>query len=335
MRISITTHANAVNHGAFLQAYSLMKAVQQHTQNVEMISHSDDSGWVQFRQTFTKHPLRFLHNLVKLYTFKVFQTSTFRFTREPGEIDIWGSDVVFQDQVVLKKDRRYSKLTTYACSCGSRSQHFAESEVDVLKSFNSLSIRDAETLKLLEHSALNPHKLTINLDPIFLYDFSDEIQHVPVPPTSYVLAYGYDYSQFDIAKILINNEICGANILNIGYYNRLFGRNKFATTPFELPAFIKGADFLITTTFHGVMFAIKYNVPFMVLGNDHIKNKTIWLLEVLDIRDRYVDADSPALANVNRPLDDRRRAILNDLTLQSEEYLSQEIITLGKYNNGA
>ncbi len=329
MKICITTHCDAINHGAFLQAYALMKYVESFGVEVEFLLRIEKYFAKQLKQLAVKHPKRFGYNLIKLLKFKMFQKRYFKIGKDPGEFGIWGSDVVFQDFICQKKVKNYKQIISYAASSGSRSNPFAHTELKALRKFNALSVRDSATLDILVSSGIDFNEINISVDPIFLYDFKNEIQGVGVPYEPYILAYGYDYSAFDMSKVLHHLDINEKNIINCGYYNRHFGKNLFVETPFELPALVRKASFLITTTFHGVMFALKYNTPFIVLGNEFIENKTVWLLKELGLENRYATNLSSVCVDFSRPINDVNQKTLDTIIALSKDYLSKKISNLG------
>ena len=58
--------------------------------------------------------------------------------------------------------------------------------------------------------------------------------------------------------------------------------------PFEVLGYIKGADYIITYTFHGSVMSIKYNRPLAVLVRSSNQQKMISLLSQFKLEDRIV-----------------------------------------------
>lgn len=59
-------------------------------------------------------------------------------------------------------------------------------------------------------------------------------------------------------------------------------------TPFEVLAYFKGASYIITDTFHGSVFSIKFNKEFCTIVRDMNSNKLVSLLKQFGLENRIV-----------------------------------------------
>ena len=57
-------------------------------------------------------------------------------------------------------------------------------------------------------------------------------------------------------------------------------------TPFEVLAYFKGASYIITDTFHGSVFSIKFNKEFCTIVRDMNSNKLVSLLKQFGLENR-------------------------------------------------
>lgn len=325
MKVNITTHSHAVNHGAFLQAYALQKYISELGGDVSFRPIEKQKFIQKVRGVITKNPSRLIYNYRKYRVFAKYQHKLSNKKLRNVDFEILGSDVVLQKNFHDITDDDAVKKITYAASCGSRVSDFSGAELDLLSRFQGMSVRDSNTHAMLSDAGIKADLLEMSVDPTFLTDFERETRKIKIPKTNYIVAYGYDYSNYPIRQILLESNFNEKNIFNIGYYNRLFGQNIFVSSPFELPGFIKNCEFLVTTTFHGVMFALKYNRPFIALGNKHIQKKTIWLLQQLSISDRYVADSDEIKLDFRRPLDESNIGRLNELIACSKYYLRRNL----------
>ena len=68
---------------------------------------------------------------------------------------------------------------------------------------------------------------------------------------------------------------------------QMWVKNHLVLTPFELLKVFKKASFVITDTFHGTIFSVRYSNKFAVLLRDSNKNKLFDLVCRLGIKDVY------------------------------------------------
>ena len=65
--------------------------------------------------------------------------------------------------------------------------------------------------------------------------------------------------------------------------------------PFELLGIFRDADYVVTDTFHGTVFSLKYQKPFVTFVRESNKQKLIDLLETFSLTNRIV-SDTSKLA---------------------------------------
>ena len=66
-------------------------------------------------------------------------------------------------------------------------------------------------------------------------------------------------------------------------------RNNIAANAFQLLGYVKNASCIVTDTFHGTVFSIKYNKKFAVFIRESNENKLFDLLKRLGLTDRAVN----------------------------------------------
>jgi polysaccharide pyruvyl transferase WcaK-like protein len=177
----------------------------------------------------------------------------------------------------------------------------------LLKRFHSLSVRDAHTLNLLKvECGLSVCKV---LDPTFLVEF-DAIVEEPAITYPYLLVYLNGIVDEDTVALVhqISREK-NLRIVAIDGFPRANVRRNFAVQPEEWLGLFMTADYVVTNTFHGTVFSIKYEKPFTVILSDHKRAKVYDLLvdlgltdttDVTEALDRDIDYEK-----VNTLLEDR------------------------------
>ncbi len=162
---------------------------------------------------------------------------------------------------------RADKLLSYAASFGNTTEDsLREYEIydevqEMLTQFDYISARDMNTYNLCKK--MTGKNIIKNVDPVFLYDYSKEVDQIEVTEKDYIVVYAYAnrFSQAESAEIIAfakkHNKklkcLCAPQLYIEGYT---------ALKPFEILAYVKNADYVITDTFHGSVFSIKYNKPF-------------------------------------------------------------------------
>ena len=91
--------------------------------------------------------------------------------------------------------------------------------------------------------------------------------------------------------------------------------------PFE---YYVDAEYVITNTFHGTLFAIKYNKQFITFANNN--RKIIELLDFFDLRERNINEGTDISKVIDIPIDyDKVNEIIDNNILESKEYINEFI----------
>lgn len=186
-----------------------------------------------------------------------------------------------------------------------------EEVADDLRRFAAISVRDQNSAEVVH--ALVGERPQIHLDPTLVYDFSGSTPIVPAArqyPGTYVIVYGYSgrFGPSENASIRRYAEGIGARVLSFGGLQS--SADEFIDCdPFTLLAYFRDASAVITDTFHGTIFSIINEVPFVTTvrksaghayGNEE---KLSYLLRVLGLGDRAL-RDGESLATLlSQPID--------------------------------
>lgn len=202
--------------------------------------------------------------------------------------------------LMFRKFGRARKTIAYAaCSGNAKSgnfRFFPYAKRGVL-GLDAVSVRDDNTEALLR--AWGRKDVRRVLDPTFLHDFSaslPEVRH----PNPYLLVYSYGLRSDQIQCI---QEVCRKrkwDLVVTGSYSDWADANP-VLDPFEWISYVKHAEFVVSTTFHGTAFAIHCRKPFAVFGSK--SSKLHGLLAELGLSGRTVAEDRPLEALVASPLD--------------------------------
>ena len=186
------------------------------------------------------------------------------------------------------------KLITYAASFGSTTiekldKYGKTTEIsNLLKEFDAISVRDKNSHDIIKTlTAIDPID---SIDPVLLYDFSNEVDNIDVDLSNYIVVYAYSerINKIEAEAIQAFAHSKGKKTLSIGV-KQSFTDLYVNVDPFTLLAYITNADYVITDTFHGTVFSIKYQIPFATLIRPSNIEKLSDLLEKFGLSSRTVN----------------------------------------------
>lgn len=194
------------------------------------------------------------------------------------------------------------RTITYAASCGNttaaklRAHGVADEVAGWLSRFDAVSVRDENTASVVrELAGRDPVR---NLDPVLAWDFFG-VEDVPESPVRgrYMIAYAYSgrLAEGECAALRAYADKRGLRVVNVGGVQGCC--DEFLDLgPFEVLAAFRGAECVLTDTFHGTILSAIAERPFATIvrtqgyGN---AEKLTDLLGRLGLEDRA--AASPAV----------------------------------------
>lgn len=205
--------------------------------------------------------------------------------------DFKGYDFVYWGQQPKNAKRKIS----YAASMGVVSTNSLEIEKlkELLCRFNALSVREMQVKELLESSF--GIETSLVLDPVFLLgrrQWNKLINNKVYEGSKYI--FFYHLLENDDAINLVNSirDYYGIRVVEIkGRVDSLKFDKRYHQTvdPIRFVHLIRDAEFIVTTSFHGVAFSIVFEKQFYVLGMGNNSERAKSLLNCLSLRERYID----------------------------------------------
>lgn len=335
MKVGIISMQRVFNYGSFMQAYSLKKNigmlgheaefVDYHagepliTENVSGNSKLDIKEAIgklippyinskKVMNEYWNNMGRCEERYIGKYLPMIGVTSEKKYNTKEDVIVI-GSDEVFNcvqsnpdvgfSPELFGAHRNAKRVISYAGSFGNTTineidRHGKREELTrYFNDFSDISVRDKNSVSIIQE--LTGKTPEYHIDPVFLYDYENEIPK-KAPKKDYIVVYAYQcrLKKSECRKISRfakkhNKKIvclCGPQRYLKGYV---------AADPFEVLWYIKNADFVITDTFHGSVFSIKFNRQFAVLlrkGNGKVygnNEKLFDLLRRFGVEDQVVN----------------------------------------------
>ncbi len=308
MKIGILTFHNADNYGAVLQCYALQEKLME--------LHPDDDVFVidykcpkivnAYIPRFSfKRPwsiLGYFKTKKKCKTFQQFREKHFNLGTDDlsqydviyyGSDQIWNPSLTGNDLVYFGKGYSGKKIA-YAASDGGEINLTIEVK-GLLNSFSKISCREKSLTKKLQNAQLNIPVETV-CDPVFLLSKEQWLKMAAKPKEKdYVLTYKIRKNlSFDSEAEKLGQRL-GKQVIQIVYVKsirKLFYFKQKYVGGISLEQFVgyfANADFVLTTSFHGVAFSIIFNRPFYVLKIANASDRITDLLAALSIEDRYGD----------------------------------------------
>lgn len=251
-----------------------------------------------------------------------------------------GSDEVF-NCLQSNKDVGYSKelfgananadkIISYAGSFGTTTveqlkTYKVDHEVAVLlNKFDAISVRDKNSLDVVKK--LTGLDAEYHIDPVLVYDFEEEVTYEP-KLKNYIIVYAYGNRITKEEQIKIKEIAKSKNmkLISLGGYQDFCDEHIIAT-PFETLAYFKNADYIITDTFHGSVFSIKYNRPFITLIREGNRQKLSDLLERLGHVDRAVGRLDEMYKTLEKPVDfTNSNQVIERERKKSKKYLEENL----------
>ena len=330
-KVGIMSMQRIANYGSFLQAYALKQFIEGLGHKVEFVDYHIGSPVIKDNadnrnkyvrkiekglETFRykaplSHKLAFIQykqSFGRKYMPLLGVTDEMNYTPELDCLVI-GSDEVFNciqtnsnvgySPELFGKDNRAKKLITYAASFGNTTieklvKYEKKDEVgELLSKFNVLSARDMNTGKIIER--LTGRTPVYHLDPVLVYDYMNCCNQIPdIKPTErYLILYAYSgrISDKEADWIAAYAKRKKLKVYAIGGIQKCADRF-IDCSPFEVLAYFKNAEEIITDTFHGSIFSVITHRRFTTLVRKSVGNsygneeKLSDLLKRLDLADR-------------------------------------------------
>ncbi len=319
MRIGILSMQRVINYGSFLQSYALKSILTDMGHDCFFIDIRPGKKIIKDEEKKKRMLLkkfdRYFMKRIRHYFFVKRRRALFlndfflklglgpQMNYDSGyDAVIIGSDEVFNctqrapwgfAKMLLGEGIDSGTVFTYAASCGSTTierlyQLGIYDEVkEAISHIKPISVRDKNTELFVEE--LTGIKAAQHIDPVLVCDFENSVPE-SVPEKNYILVYAYDGRISDPQIIKAAKEFAkkeNKKILCAGFCQNWCDKQVLCS-PFELLAYFKFADYVITDTFHGTVLSIKFHKQFCTLIRESNCNKITDLLEKTDLTSREV-----------------------------------------------
>ena len=318
MKVGVVTFHSANNYGATLQTWALQKVLKDYGIDAGVIHYHPDvidhlydpmEGKTGVKRQLKKFgvTLSSPDSLTRYNKFQSFLTKKFdligdfqtyeELSNANLKLDayITGSDQVwnpvhiggFNPAYYLDFAEAGAKKISYAASIGSDyiQPKYKEQIRKSLSTYTGISVRESSVLEAVQELAEKPVKVVLDPTMLLVKEDYEEIKVVSQMKEPYILLY----------MIEKNPEVMAfANTISISLGMPVIQRRKVNGLTNELPPFytadagefiglIEGASYVITNSFHGTVFSILYEKPFVSMLHSDTGSRTVDLLTSLGL----------------------------------------------------
>ncbi len=316
-KVRIITKHSSYNFGAMLQAYALQKVVSglgTKCKIIDLRQPKPQTKWSWFSPrgiinnlAYKIHKKEIQQGFLKFENFIDDLDKTERYDDQyslydnPPQADVYlsGSDQVWNPLKVseaffLRFAPKGSIRASYAASLGV--DYLPEGTrrlvKEYLNDFDYISVREQDGKEIIED--LTEKEVDVNLDPTLLLR-EDEWKEVGVEPTikrPYILCYVLYRPKWlnkwlKKVKSITKKEI--VLVTTNAFRNVYNDKVVRCAGPKEFLGLIQGADFVISSSFHGVALSIATRKPFYAVINPNMPSRINNLLSLTNLEDRIVN----------------------------------------------
>ena len=361
LKLAILSMQRIVNYGSVLQAYSLREMVRNATGDQAVFLDIEDKPALESlrntqigEQEYGEMPCsrfdvwqrgrRWIVRKLSAYNKYLIRS----FMRDELLLDetnsgeaydcvIVGSDEVFNHAKGVRLQlhgnvRQSEKVISYAASCGSaKAEDVAQADAEQVKAamrrYCAMSVRDQGTYQYVK--AFYPGEIVRNLDPVLVGPLHErKPQSVNLKPYLLVYAYGRRIHTeeeinairaFAKEKHLLTVAVGGSQ-----YWCDLY----IPAAPFRMLDYFAAAEYVVTDTFHGVVFSVLHQRKFGVIVRKSNENKIMGLLSDLALEERCIhDLDGLSRIMTNEIDYEQVESILARERVRAQEYLRSNLLS--------
>ena len=359
MKIAVITRHAIVNYGALLQTIATQQVIEQLGHRCQIIDYiREDETYYNYEKTVLRSKDRWKNSAWKRAIYlalrmppsviagKKFEkerkkrlaltpaySSPEQLEQELPDADVYvtGSDQVWGPVAdgsvdcayLLSFVPDYKRKLSYAASFG-RAKLTEDMQAyykQWLSRYDQITVREDSAVELIKDMGLSATQV---LDPTLLLSKDYWDTYTARPKTGkYVLVYQLhnDKSLGAYAKKVAKSM--GLPLIRISpTFHQVFrqGRLVFAPSLEKMLTYIKHAECVITDSFHGTVFAMTFNTPFVeVLPNNNTGTRNLSILKLTGLEDRIL-TDHNDIELADKPIDYAR--VNRKLELEREKSLS-------------
>lgn len=161
---------------------------------------------------------------------------------------------------------------------------------ETMKTLSAISVRDQNSYDIVEK--ITGIKAEFHLDPVLIYGYEREIAQSCISyPMKYMIVYSYQgriNDRREIGEIVSFAKAQNLKLISVFCRYDWCDEAIIPETPFDVLGWFKGAEYVVTDTFHGTIFSIITRRKFVTLIRNTNSQKLSSLLEGFGLKNHIV-----------------------------------------------
>jgi hypothetical protein len=352
LKIGVLTFHRCINYGSYWQARCLAEGLQQLGHNAVILDHESRriniAEWkCAYRPVLPTDVPETDYSLYRQKIekfFSVFDTLPLspRFKlddpalMEQYDVVVAGSDEVWnlyhpwygKHPLFYGDDLKAKRLISYAASFGNYNASWGlEAQwADKLRNFEAISVRDENSRQIVKQAlGIEPELV---LDPCLQFDIVPEERQSKYWNEPYLALYGHNFTDsfaYEVRRWANENKL---PVISIGYRNDWADEQWIAADPHDFAHFISRTEALATNFFHGCVFALRNQKPFVCESSSYRSIKVNGLMAKLGGEKHLVDENTPATvynSRLTEPLSPAISKAISRLRQSSNAYIKRAL----------
>lgn len=325
MKIGIITYHRAKNLGAMLQSYALQKTLEKYKGKCEIIDYRNEKMEESYKVKkireckslkekiknilFMKKNKAFeeirkeFNEKVQTISTKKYNKNNIKEANNDYDLFVTGSDQVWNVKLNYDDENYFlnfvednNKKNSYAASFGTNKINEEQKEkiCNQLKTFNKISVREEEGKNVVRE--LTGRNSELVLDPTLLlnkYEWENMINNERIEKEKYIFVYviAYTPTLLEFARKLGKERNCKVICFHTSYQKYRGMKNLTKVSPQDFLNYIKNAEAVVTSSFHGMCFSINLQKEFYYeLDENKVNNNSRLktLATTLNLEDRRI-----------------------------------------------
>ena len=342
-RIGVLTFHRCINYGSYWQARCLVEGLRERGHDAVLLDHQSRrvnlAEWRcalrpdphaparAYRDEYVAKARKFFAAFAALPLSRPFPLQA----PEQGEhydLVMVGSDEVWNlrhpwygGQGLFYGDGvQAGRLASYAASFGNQSPGIDQYWSQQLKRFDAVSVRDRNSQEIVT-SALGETPPLV-LDPVL--QFAHLIPRPAAWDRRYAVVYGHGFPDWLVKAVRQWAQERHVQLVSVGYDNPWADRRNIEVGPLDFAELMGGASAVITNFFHGCVFALVNDKPFVTAPSDYRFNKVRDLARALGAEPHLVSEKTDSTQYdtlLSAPLEPQIERRIAALRLVSKAYL--------------
>jgi len=317
MKVNLITKHSSHNFGAMLQAYALQQTIKT-IYDCKIIDYRPNNGGNKFKKINSMSnivnnifTLLFHFQLKKGYErFNDFLKKEYDLTQRYNSIEELYKNIPFADTYVCGSDQiwnplalnevyflkfapKKSKKVSYAASMGISYLPDKSIQVfnDYLKNIDVISVRESNAKEIIK--PLTNREIYINVDPVFLLEKEiwkkiESPINIQKPYILCYLLYRPGWINKALKKLHKNTGLDIVVVTTDAYRNIYHNKIVRNAGPKEMIWLINHAEFVVSSSFHGVALSIVNQKPFFAVVNPDSPARIRNILDVFGLQEREI-----------------------------------------------